>query len=220
MKYKYKKEILEKIVLESISVSEVMRKLGVKLGGGNHKYLSTIIKKFNINTKHFLGKGYNKGKFGPKKSWNEILIINPSDKQRIEAFRLRKALIESGRKYKCVDCGLEEIWNNKKITLEIHHKNRNWSDNRPENLDFLCPNCHSQQEKLFNYKFNKCVDCNCKIDKKSQRCKSCAAKQQLTKIIWPTKDQLKEMLKNESYRSLGKKLGVSDNAIRKRLRNN
>ena len=37
MKYKYKKEILEKIVLESISVSEVMRKLGVKLGGGNHK---------------------------------------------------------------------------------------------------------------------------------------------------------------------------------------
>jgi hypothetical protein len=35
------------------------------------------------------------------------------------------------------------------------------------------------------------------------------------KVNWPTKEQLEEMLKNESAVQIGKKLGVSDNAVRK-----
>lgn len=39
-----------------------------------------------------------------------------------------------------------------------------------------------------------------------------------TKIEWPGDQELLEMLKNSNYFALGRKLGVSDNAIRKRLK--
>lgn len=219
MKYKYTKEKLQSTVYESISVSDVMRKLDIRLNGGNHKHISKSIKKFDIDTKHFLGKKSAKGKCFAKKHWSHYLVKSKKD-VRTSAYLLRRALIESGRNYSCVKCNLKEIWNNKKITLEVHHKNGNWLDNNPENLEFLCPNCHSQEA---NYKSackenKKCIDCFCCISKNAKRCKSCAAKLRPKKIDWPSKQKLEEMLKNESYCSIAKKLKVSDNAIRKRLK--
>lgn len=38
----------------------------------------------------------------------------------------------------------------KPIVLELHHKNGNTHDHRLENLEILCPNCHSQTD---NWKF-------------------------------------------------------------------
>ena len=45
--------------------------------------------------------------------------------------------------YSC-SCGNTGIWNNKSLTLQLEHKNGNNTDNRIENLEYLCPNCHSQ----------------------------------------------------------------------------
>lgn len=44
--------------------------------------------------------------------------------------------------WRCSKCGLEE-WQGQKIPLEIHHINGNSSDNRLENLQYLCLNCHA-----------------------------------------------------------------------------
>ncbi len=56
---------------------------------------------------------------------------------------LKKRLINEGLKEnKCEKCGISE-WNNKPITLELHHINGNRYDNRLENLQILCPNCHA-----------------------------------------------------------------------------
>ncbi len=235
MKYKYTKEKLECVVKESISLREVMRKLGMKLSGGNHSHLSKVIKKYDIDTKHFLGQASTKGRSFAKKHWSDILVSRKKD-TRTAAHYLRRALIESGRNYKCSSCGLRNIWNNKEITLEIHHKDGDWLNNSPENLEFLCPNCHSQEtiteklkkEKRKNHKSNvrvrkvrirKCIDCDCQVSQKAKRCKSCTGKLKPTKIDWPTNEQLKQMLKTESYCSLARKLKVSDNAIRKKLKN-
>jgi 5-methylcytosine-specific restriction endonuclease McrA len=46
---------------------------------------------------------------------------------------------------KCEICGIR-TWYNKKIPLELHHKNNNHLDNSFDNLVILCPNCHSIQE--------------------------------------------------------------------------
>jgi len=61
----------------------------------------------------------------------------------ISCVDVKKRLIEDGlMEYKCYKCGLF-TWFGKKLSLDIHHKNSNTTDNRLENLGFLCPNCHS-----------------------------------------------------------------------------
>ena len=42
-------------------------------------------------------------------------------------------------------CGLSE-WINGKLVLELDHINGDHTDNRIENLRYLCPNCHSQTD--------------------------------------------------------------------------
>ena|ERR1035437_2569729 len=48
--------------------------------------------------------------------------------------------------HKCQCCSIEHEWNNKPLILQLDHINGINNDNRLENLRFLCPNCHSQQE--------------------------------------------------------------------------
>ena len=143
---KYTKEMLEPLVRESVSVAEVLRKLGKRQSGSISTHLSRVIKKFDIDTSHFLGQRANQGenhKGGPKKkTWEEILVLKEGDR-REDAFRLRRALVESGRDYKCEKCEAD-VWNGEELKLEVDHKDGNWLNNRPENLRFLCPNCHSQ----------------------------------------------------------------------------
>ena len=45
--------------------------------------------------------------------------------------------------YKCAVCGVKD-YNNLPITLELDHINGNSADNSEDNLQCLCPNCHSQ----------------------------------------------------------------------------
>lgn len=48
--------------------------------------------------------------------------------------------------YQCESCGNKGEWNGKPLSLQLHHVNGNRTDNRIENLSFLCPNCHSQTD--------------------------------------------------------------------------
>jgi 5-methylcytosine-specific restriction endonuclease McrA len=45
----------------------------------------------------------------------------------------------------CCKCNISE-WNGIALTLEIHHKDGNSSNNKPDNLEILCPNCHTQTD--------------------------------------------------------------------------
>jgi len=143
---KYTRELLEPLVKESKTFSEVMRKLGKKQSGSIATYITKIIKDLQIDTSHFLGRFVNRGvkKGGlPKKTWQEVLIFREGSTKRQEAWRLRRALMESGVKYKC-KCGITDMWQGQQIRLQVNHKNGNYVDDRAKNLEFLCPNCHSQ----------------------------------------------------------------------------
>lgn len=61
--------------------------------------------------------------------------------------------------------------------------------------------------------------CKCgeKINRRSKQCKKCYERRK--KIIWPPKEVILEKLKTKSFLALAKELGVSDNAIRKHLKN-
>lgn len=59
---------------------------------------------------------------------------------------LKMRLIAAGLKEAvCERCGLSE-WRDQPLSIGLHHVNGDGHDNRLENLEFLCPNCHSQTD--------------------------------------------------------------------------
>jgi hypothetical protein len=60
---------------------------------------------------------------------------------------VRKYLRKYGLKEeRCRDCGLTNEWNGKPLILQLEHISGDSTDDRLENLCWLCPNCHSQTE--------------------------------------------------------------------------
>lgn len=207
-----------------------MRLLGIKMTGGSHSHLSRQIKKYGIPTEHFTGQGWNAGRPAfTRRPWDTILVLR-TDGRRQHTPVLRRALVEMGRPYQCVRCGNTGEWLGAPMTIQIEHKNRDWQDDRPENLEFLCPNCHSQPDGWYGRKSERgtptvsthtapttrvCPECGGSKSSCSSVCKRCDStrRAQQTHIQWPPLAELKIRLAKSNYTKVSIELGVSDNAI-------
>ncbi|KKK60433.1 hypothetical protein LCGC14_3024400 [marine sediment metagenome] len=139
----YTDEDFIKAVESSISIAQVLRKIGLIPAGGNYKTAKLKIKNLGLNTDHFLGQGYLKGKTHnwTKRPLEEHLCVGAT----CRSSHIRKRLIDEGLKEnRCECCGLWDEWQNKKLVMHLDHINGDSTDNRLENLRILCPNCHSQ----------------------------------------------------------------------------
>lgn len=140
---KINESVFIKFVNESFTYADVCRKLGWKPDSGNYRVVKRYIKDLNLDISHFTRQAtnicnrLNKNK---EKNVEEYLTTD----SHIKSDRLKWKLISSGLKqYKCEKCGSTH-WNGGQINLQLHHINGNCTDNRLENLQILCPNCHSQ----------------------------------------------------------------------------
>lgn len=98
-------------------------------------------KRHTVESKKKMSSNPNRSKF-PKGSENPNFIrygkeFVPSHVQNIKKY-LAHAGISS-----CQRCG----WNKAPI-LELHHQDRNRKNNSLENIEFLCPNCHTLEHYL------------------------------------------------------------------------
>lgn len=148
-KSKYTESILQQAVDDNLSLAGVFRSLGLKPTGGNYTYIKQKIDGYGISISHFTGAAWNTGlKFRPMKTFSmeDILVENSS----YQSSKLRLRLINEGYKeYVCEKCLLTE-WMGFPIPLELHHLNGIHDDNRLENLQILCSNCHSLTENFGN----------------------------------------------------------------------
>ena len=151
MRANYNKENLIEVVKNSYSISDVARSLGLKPMGSNFNTIRKYIDLYELDTNHFTGQSWNKGINYLEKTarvpLNEILKDNTNFKADV----LKKRLVAEGiKEYRCEKCGCDGTWQGEPITLELHHINGNHYDNRLENLQILCPICHSQTNKYKN----------------------------------------------------------------------
>ena len=68
--------------------------------------------------------------------------------RRCTTYHLKNRLLQAGLKQnRCEICGIAE-WCGAPLVMALHHVNGDRSDNRLENLQLVCPNCHSQTENF------------------------------------------------------------------------
>ena len=71
----------------------------------------------------------------------DLLLGKPRQRGHV-----KQRLIKLGLKQPwCELCGISE-WRGAPLSLALHHVNGDGNDNHLENLQLLCPNCHSQTD--------------------------------------------------------------------------
>lgn len=134
-------------VAQSLSYAQVLQRLHLRAAGSNYDTVKRKIAELHLDISHMTGQGWNTGiRYTPlrtKRPLHEILVEHSTF---VNANHLRERLLEEGvKEYRCECCGNNE-WQGKPIPLELHHINAIRDDQRIENLQLLCPNCHALTE--------------------------------------------------------------------------
>lgn len=135
--YEPSSEDFKKACEGSSSLKEILGKLGLSFRGHSYDILKQRIKEEGIRFETNSGsKGIN------YKDIQAVLCINSP---YVSSNALKKRLISEGILINiCSECGSLPIHNEKPLVLQLDHVNGEHTDNRLENLQILCPNCHSQ----------------------------------------------------------------------------
>jgi len=226
MRTKYTDSEFIDAVKSSVSIAEVLKKINLKIVGGNYRTVHIKIRKLGLDTSHFLGQRHLTGKkiYSKRIPLSEVLVQN-SDYNR---GTLKKRLIQDKIiEEKCSICGMFPEWNSKRLVLILDHINGVNNDNRIENLRLLCPNCNSQTDTfccktkspldIYNkvVPIKKCCDCGVEINKSAKgRCCNCYAISR-RKVQRPTKETLEKEIKEKTWKEIGESYSVSANTIKK-----
>lgn len=219
------REELSQAVKHSNTFKEVLERIGCENPvGSSYRILKDKLEAFSIDTSHMT----HQSKVSYKVHTNEAVFCENS---KVSQSCLRDRVLKNNLiEYKCAICGMPPLWNEKPLTLTLDHKNGNRTDNRLENLQFVCPNCDKQQEtfgaynKIRYYSFksahkkkNTCDNCGKEISYKATYCKGCASVHR-RKTERPTKEELKTLIMSHSILFISKRYNVSGNAVRKWLK--
>ncbi len=218
-------EEFKKIVNQNNSFADIIRHFGLVVASSNYNTLKKRLKEENIDYSHIpQGIDSNKNKVFPERAipLEEVMIENSTYCRGT----LKRRLLKNGiLKNQCSNCKLAPLWDNQKLVMVLDHINGINNDHRLENLRLLCPNCNSQQKTFSGRNSRKkynCQKCGKETTRKRKYCNICCQENnslyQRKVKNRPSKEQLLKEIKETNYCAVGRKYGVSDNAVRKWLK--
>jgi transposase-like protein len=223
-------------VAASSSYAETLRRLGLCETGGNWRTLRIWIERWSIANSHFDSRAAQRqGLIRRPQPLDEILVEGSTYSRS----HLKDRLYGEGLKERrCEICGQSENWNGGRMALILDHVNGVRDDHRIENLRIVCPNCaatfatHCGRKNHLLVEDRACLLCGRRFRPRFRRQRYCSracgtrapkpsrgvAKPERRRVERPTHQQLLREIAETSYLAVGRKYGVSDNAIRKWVR--
>jgi hypothetical protein len=214
-----------------VSWAEALRRLGMCHSGGSHLILRKYAAIWEIPTSHF--DPYARARTKPNTPLEEILVARST----FSRGHLKRRLLRAGLKQPiCEICGQGELWQGCRMSLVLDHINGVRDDHRLENLRILCPNCnatldtHCGRNKPREIPARECLRCGGQFvpgaDSQRYCSRACGAggdraphpRPESRRVERPPYQQLLAELAATSFSAVGRKYGVSDNAIRKWVR--
>ena len=197
--------------------------------GNGHRTLTKYIALWDIPTDHFDRDAAWRARRRPAQDLSEVLVEHSS----YHRDRLKQRLYAEGLKVpQCELCGQGETWRGRRLALVLDHANGVRDDNRLHNLRILCPNCNATLDTHCGRKnrrpevVRRCALCGVAFRPRavSQRYCSRDCGQRAPKpgprlgsrrVERPPYEQLIQEIVATSYSAVGRRFGVSDNAVRK-----
>lgn len=214
--------------------ADALRLLGYTPKGSNYRTLKRWAVHWDIPTDHFdPNAGRRRAMARREIPLEQVLVENSTYprgrlKQRLFALGLKQPL--------CEMCGQRELWKGKRMSLVLDHINGVSNDHRLENLRVVCPNCAATLDTHCGRNLPRertCPACRQSFVPLHVRHRYCSqscwgavaatlyrglAHPEMRKVERPSYAQLMADVRSMSFLAIGRKYGVSDNAVRKWIR--
>jgi hypothetical protein len=229
---RYTQEEAREAVAASKSWAEALRNLGMCHGGGSAAVLKKYVGIWDIPTDHFDPYAASSG---PRVTARPLAEV-PVDNSTYSRSALKQRLFREGYKPRyCELCGQGEEWHGKPMGLILDHVNGVNNDNRLENLRIVCPNCAATLDthcgRANRYvRERECLHCGQSFEPRRSDHRYCSPacgqrspgptgpKPGIRKVDRPPYARLKREVAAMGWSAVGRRYGVSDNAVRKWVR--
>lgn len=235
----FNEQALRDAVAVTRSIAGTCRALGLADRGGNYKTIKNHIARLDIDTSHHTGLAWNRENYSMLSDGLSIQTIKkglirengnrcwecglsewlgsdmPLEIDHIDGVNSNNDI--SNLRLLCPNChALTDTWRGRNIgragvvDLGIHTNLKNSGPEVVRRVRVPSP-------------ARNCIDCGITVSNRAKRCMPCdtlVRKGRATgreKINWPSDEDLANMVTNSNYSAVGRALGVSDNAVRKRL---
>ena len=163
------KEQMINAISSSFTFSDVLRKIGLSIKGGNNSTVKKFVYDNKIDISHFLGKSHGSTKARNKKELKDVMVENSSYSRK----NLKRQIIKNGiLRNECYECGQNPEWKGKTLIMVLDHINGIPNDNRLENLRMLCPNCNSQQDTFSGRNIKQKIDAVSSVPERTEVCEA------------------------------------------------